>query len=144
MSQAFDENRSPSLSLSRGGGGSSIGRVPPHNLEAEESLLGSMLLSREAIASALEICGSDDFYKQSHGAIFHAISELYSRGEPADWVTVSEELRTAGKLDTIGDQSVFVSLQANTPSAGNAEYYARIVEENALLRRLVAVAGDTV
>ena len=142
MSQAFDENRSPSLSLSRGGGGSSIGRVPPHNLEAEESLLGSMLLSREAIASALEICGSDDFYKQSHGAIFHAISELYSRGEPADWVTVSEELRTAGKLDTIGDQSVFVSLQANTPSAGNAEYYARIVEENALLRRLVAVAGE--
>ncbi|HLH27494.1 MAG TPA: DnaB-like helicase N-terminal domain-containing protein, partial [Acidimicrobiales bacterium] len=121
---------------------SPVGRVPPHNLEAEESLLGAMLLSRDAIAAAMEICQAGDFYKSTHGHIFDAITSLYARGEPADWVTVTEELRRRELLDTIGDPSVFVSLQANTPSPGNAEYYARIVEEHALLRRLVAVAGE--
>jgi len=118
------------------------GRIPPHNLEAEESLLGAMLLSRDAIASAMEICKPDDFYKSSHGHIFLAITSLFSQGEPADWVTVTEELRRRGLLETIGDPSVFVSLQANTPSIGNADYYARIIEEHALLRRLVGVAGE--
>ncbi len=118
------------------------GRVPPHNLEAEESLLGAMLLSRDAIASAMELCRPEDFYKSSHGHIFEAITSLFSQGEPADWVTVTEELRRRGLLEAIGDPSVFVSLQANTPSIGNAEHYARIVEEHALLRRLVAAAGE--
>jgi replicative DNA helicase len=118
------------------------GRVPPHNLEAEESLLGAMLLSRDAIAAASEICQASDFYKSTHGHIFDAITSLYGRGEPADWVTVTEELRRRELLETIGDPSVFVSLQANTPSPGNAEYYARIVEEHALLRELVSVAGQ--
>ncbi|HXW38887.1 MAG TPA: DnaB-like helicase N-terminal domain-containing protein, partial [Acidimicrobiales bacterium] len=67
-------------------------RVPPHNLEAEESLLGAMLLSRDAIAAAMQICEPADFYKSTHGHIFHAITSLYGRGEPADWVTVTEEL----------------------------------------------------
>jgi replicative DNA helicase len=116
--------------------------VPPHNLEAEESLLGAMLLSRDAIASAMELCKPEDFYKSSHGHIFQAITSLFSQGEPADWVTVTEELRRRGLLETIGDPSVFVSLQANTPSIGNAEHYARIIEEHALLRRLVAAAGE--
>jgi replicative DNA helicase len=118
------------------------GRVPPHNLEAEESLLGAMLLSRDAIAAAAEVCQPSDFYKSTHGHIFEAITSLYGRGEPADWVTVTEELRRRELLETIGDPSVFVSLQANTPSPGNAEYYARIVEEHALLRELVSVAGQ--
>ncbi len=96
-----------------------------------------MLLSRDAIASAMEICKPEDFYKSSHGHIFVAITALFSQGEPADWVTVTEELRRRGLLETIGDPSVFVSLQANTPSIGNADYYARIIEEHALLRRLV-------
>src|SRR3984885_7436068 len=118
------------------------GRIPPHNLEAEESLLGAMLLSRDAIAVAMETCQPSDFYKSTHGHIFEAITSLYGRGEPADWVTVTEELRRRELLETIGDPSVFVSLQANTPSPGNAEYYARIIEEHALLRRLVSVAGE--
>jgi len=105
-------------------------------------VLGAMLLSRDAIAAAMEICGPEDFYKTSHGYIFEAVTSLFSRGEPADWVTVTEELRRRELLEAIGDPSVFVSLQANTPSIGNAEYYARIVEELALLRRLVAVAGE--
>ncbi|MHB1518432.1 MAG: replicative DNA helicase [Acidimicrobiales bacterium] len=118
------------------------GRIPPHNLEAEESLLGAMLLSRDAIAAATELCKPEDFYKSSHGHIFTAITSLFSRGEPADWVTVTEELRRRGLLETIGDPSVFVSLQTNTPSIGNAEHYARIIEEHALLRRLLGAAGE--
>src|SRR5664280_1265871 len=142
MVQAFDDTRPRPLLSSRGGTGTLVGRVPPHNLEAEESLLGAMLLSRDAIAVAMEVCKPEDFYKTSHGHIFDAITSLFSRGEPADWVTVTEELRRRELLETIGDPSVFVSLQANTPSIGNAEYYARIIEELALLRRLVSVAGE--
>jgi replicative DNA helicase len=101
-----------------------------------------MLLSRDAIATAMEKCSADDFYKQSHGLIFGAITSLFSQGEPADWVTVTEELRRRDLLESIGDPSVFVSLQANTPSIGNAEHYAKIIEEHALLRRLVSVAAE--
>jgi replicative DNA helicase len=142
MVQAFDDTRSHRLLSPMGGSGVPAGRIPPHNLEAEESLLGAMLLSRDAIAAAMEICKPEDFYKGSHGHIFSAITSLFSQGEPADWVTVTEELRRRGLLESIGDPSVFVSLQANTPSIGNAEYYAKIIEELALLRRLVSVAGE--
>ena len=141
MTQAIDDVRPRPLGAPRAGAGPSAGRVPPHNLEAEESVLGAMLLSRDAIAAAMEICHPEDFYKTSHGHIFDAITSLFSRGEPADWVTVTEELRRRELLEAIGDPSVFVSLQANTPSIGNAEYYARIVEELALLRRLVSGRG---
>ena len=120
MVQAFDDTRPRRLISSTPGSGMPAGRVPPHNLEAEESLLGAMLLSRDAIASAMELCRPEDFYKGSHGHIFEAITSLFSQGEPADWVTVTEELRRRGLLEAIGDPSVFVSLQANTPSIGNA------------------------
>ena len=120
----------------------SAGRVPPHNLEAEESLLGAMLLSRDAIAAALECCGSEDFYKPAHAHVFSAITALYTRGEPADPVTVSDELRRSGVIEAVGDPSMLLSLQVNTPSTSNAAHYARIVEEHALLRRLVTVAGE--
>ena len=78
------------------------GRVPPHNLEAEESLLGAMLLSSDAIAAAIEIVTVDDFYKPAHGHIFDAITSLYAQGEPADPVTVAEELQRAGLLESVG------------------------------------------
>src|ERR1700722_11536982 len=142
MVQAVDDTRPRRLLSPAGGNGMPAGRIPPHNIEAEESLLGAMLLSRDAIASAMELCKPEDFYKSSHGHIFTAITSLFSQGEPADWVTVTEELRRRGLLESIGDPSVFVSLQANTPSIGNAEYYAKIIEELALLRRLVSVAGE--
>ncbi len=118
------------------------GRVPPHNLDAEESVLGAMLLSRDAIAAAVECCSADDFYKPAHGHIFAAITALYTRGEPADPVTVADELRRSGLLEAVGDPSLLISLQVNTPSTANAGHYARIVEEHALLRRLVSVAGE--
>ncbi len=119
-----------------------VGRVPPHNLLAEESLLGAMLLSRDAIATAVELLGPDDFYKPSHGHVFEAICSLYSAGEPADPVTVAEELKRAGLLDAIGGPSTLISLQAHTPATTSATKYARIIEELALLRRLIGVAND--
>jgi len=122
--------------------GSAGARIPPHNLVAEESLLGAMLLSREAIASALEVgLSSADFYKPSHGHVFDAVSSLYAQGEPADPVTVAEVLHRAGLIEAIGGPGTLISLQAGTPAIGNAGRYARIVEEHALLRRLIGVAG---
>ncbi len=118
------------------------GRVPPHNLDAEESLLGAMLLSREAISFATERVGSDDFYKPAHGHIFDAVCSLHAAGEPVDAVTVAEELRRANLLDAIGGTATLVSLQTRTPATSNAARYARIVEEHALLRRLIGVAGE--
>jgi replicative DNA helicase len=118
------------------------GRVPPHNIEAEESLLGAMLLSRDAIADAIERVNAEDFYKPAHAEIFRAITSLYAQGEPADPVTVAEELRRSAPEAVAQDPSLLVSLQVNTPSAASAAYYARIVEEHALLRRLVSVAGE--
>jgi replicative DNA helicase len=118
------------------------GRVPPHDLDAEESLLGAMLLSRDAIAAALECCKAEDFYKPAHAHIFAAVCALYSRGEPADPVTVADELRRSGVLEAVGEPSALLSLQVNTPSTANAAHYARIVEEHALLRKLVTVAGE--
>src|SRR4051795_11701759 len=118
------------------------GRVAPHNLQAEESLLGAMLLSRDAIATAVEVCSADDFYRPIHGHVFDAICSLYGRGEGVDPVTVADELGRAGVLEAVGGLSALLSLQVNTPATSNAGRYARIVEEHALLRRLIGVAGE--
>jgi replicative DNA helicase len=117
-------------------------RVPPHNLEAERSLLGAMLLSRDAIAAAVETCGSDDFYKPAHGHVFDAITTLYGQGEPADPLTVADVLSRAGLLDAVGGLPAIAALQHDTPATNNAARYARIVEEHALLRKLIGVAGE--
>ncbi|MHB1499382.1 MAG: replicative DNA helicase [Acidimicrobiales bacterium] len=117
-------------------------RVPPHDLQAEESLLGAMLLSRDAISAAVEVCRGDDFYRPAHAHIFDAICSLYAQGEPADPVTVADELRRADLLEAAGGQGNLVALQANTPAIANAAQYGRIVQEHALLRRLIGVASE--
>ncbi len=119
-----------------------MSRVPPHSLEAEESLLGAMLLSRDAIAVAVEEVSGDDFYKPSHAHIFGAVTALFARGEPADVVTVAEELRRAGTLEATGGASALLSLEANTPASSSAGRYAKIVQEHAMLRRLIGVAYE--
>jgi replicative DNA helicase len=123
-------------------GRSSATRVPPHNLQAEESLLGAMLLSKEAVSIASETLTADNFYKPAHAHIFDAISSLAAIGEPADPVTVAEELSRAGLLEAAGGPATLVTLQASTPAVSNAARYARIIEEHALLRRLIGVAGE--
>jgi replicative DNA helicase len=118
------------------------GRVPPHSIQAEESLLGAMLLSRDAIAAAVEVVSADDFYKPVHGHVYDAITALFGQGEPVDPVTVADQLRRAGLLDAVGGPAALVSLQAGTPAVGSAARYGRIVEEHAMLRRLIGVAGE--
>jgi replicative DNA helicase len=116
--------------------------VPPNNLQAEESVLGAMLLSRDAVAAAAEVVAAGDFYKPAHGHVFEAITTLVARGEPVDPVTVADELRRADLLDAVGGPQALLSLQANTPATSNAGRYARIVEEHALLRRLIGVGSE--
>jgi replicative DNA helicase len=117
-------------------------RVPPHNIAAEESLLGAMLLSKDAIADAIEIIETADFYKPAHQHVYEAITSLYSVGEPADTVTVAAELDRAGLLAGMGGGGSLVTLQAGTPAATNASKYAKIVHEHSLLRRLIHVGTD--
>jgi len=136
MVQALDDARPYRLRPADGP------RVPPHNLDAEESLLGAMLLSSDAISAASELLGPDDFYKPAHGQIFAAISRLYESGQPADAVTVADELGRAGLTSIGADAAALVSLQANTPSAANAQHYATIVQELAILRRLIGATGE--
>jgi replicative DNA helicase len=117
-------------------------RVPPHNLSAEGSLLGALLLSRDAISSVAELhVTANDFYKPAHQHIYEAIRVLASVGEPVDAVTVAEELRRANLLDAIGGAGVLVELQAETPAISNAARYARIVQDTAMVRRLFGFAG---
>lgn len=117
-------------------------RVPPHDLQAEESLLGAMMLSAEAIAAAAGMVTASDFYKPGHGHVYDAIHTLYAAGQPADSVTVADELRRAGLLEAIGGHAVLAQIMSSTPATTNADRYARIVEEYALLRRLITVAGE--
>ena len=119
-----------------------VGRVPPHNLDAEASLLGAMLLSRDAIADALEVVVAEHFYKPSHAHVFEAICGLYSSGEPADPVTVAEALTRAGLLDQIGGPGLLLELQAFTPATSSAGKYARIIQEHATLRGLIGAANE--
>ncbi len=117
-------------------------RATPHNLEAEESLLGAMLLSKDAIADAIEICQSADFYKPSHQHIFEALTAAFARGDPADTVTIAEELKRKNVLEDVGGVPQLLKLQADTPAIGNAFSYAEIVVEYSLLRRLIRAAND--
>jgi replicative DNA helicase len=112
-------------------------RVPPHNLEAEESVLGSMLISKDAIAEVVEVLVADDFYRPAHRTVFAAIVGLFGRGEAVDAVTVMEDLRRAGTLEDIGGALFIHSLAESVPTAANAGYYARIVKDAGTLRRLI-------
>ena len=117
-------------------------RVPPHNLQAEESLLGAMMLRSEAIGTAVQSVSAADFYKPAHGHIYEAVCALWAGGEPVDPVTVSEELKRAGLLDAIGGPAVLLTIQSRTPAVSNAAHYAKIIEDNALLRKLIATGGE--
>ena len=118
-------------------------RIPPHNLEAEESVLGACMLSREAMANVLEILHAEDFYKPAHAEMFRAMLELYGRGEPVDAVTLAEELRRRNTLESGGGKPYIFTLVQSVPSPGSAAHYATIVKENATLRRLIE-ASDSI
>lgn len=117
-------------------------RVPPHNLQAERSLLGAMLLRSDAIVAAVDVVVPADFYKPAHGHIFAAVESLYARAQPCDPATVADELTRQGVLDQVGGSVELVRLQADCPSIGNAARYARIVAEHSSMRRLIRVGLD--
>lgn len=112
-------------------------RTPPQDIPAEQSVLGGMLLSKDAIADVVEVIRSTDFYKPAHQTIFDTIVDLYGKGEPADPITVSAELTRLGEMARIGGAPYLHTLMSSVPTAANAGYYARIVGEQAVLRRLV-------
>ncbi|HEY5115139.1 MAG TPA: replicative DNA helicase [Nakamurella sp.] len=112
-------------------------RQPPQDLAAEQSVLGGMLMSKDAIADVIEALRSGDFYKPAHTLVFDAVLNLYSRGEPADAITVASELDKAGSLGRVGGAVYLHTLMAAVPTAANAGFYAQIVAEKAILRRLV-------
>lgn len=118
-------------------GGGQYDRTPPQDIAAEQCVLGGMLLSKDAIADVVEILKSNDFYRPVHATIFDAVLDLYGRGEPADPITVAAALSDSGDLGRVGGAPYLHTLIASVPTAANASYYARIVSERAVLRRLV-------
>jgi replicative DNA helicase len=116
--------------------------VPPQNLEAEESVLGAMLLSPTAVGTVSEILDASDFYRESHAKIFRAALGLWAKGEPVDAITVVNELDERSQLEDVGGQARVAELAALVPSTSNVEHYARIVNEMATLRGLVRVGQD--
>ena len=123
--------------LGSGYQGASDERVPPQDMSAEQSVLGSMLLNKDAIAESLALVKGHDFYRPAHESIFEAILDLFGRGEPADAITVADELTKRGDLSRVGGASYLHELVQSVPTAANASYYAEIVHERAVLRRLV-------
>ena len=130
------------IDVERNRSGASGGRVPPSALEAEESLIGAMLLSSEAVSVAYETVTAEDFYRPLHGQIFGAIVALANAGEPVDYVTVQAKLHEHGAVGV--ELALLSSLQMNTPSVANAQHYAEIVRDKAQQRRLIAAAGEIV
>lgn len=121
-----------------------VERLPPHNIEAEQAVLGSLLIDRDAIIRVASFLKPDDFYRGSHALIYQAILDLYNRRVPADFVTVVDELERSGRLDDIGGVSYLTELLSAVPSAVHVEYYGRIVERTATLRRLIDAGAEIV
>lgn len=116
-------------------------QVPPHSIEAEESVLGAVLLSSDAANIALEMLKAEDFYRPAHQQVFEAVHLLFDANEPIDAVTVSEMLRRDGTLERLGGVAFLTRLLDTVPTTSNVDYYAGIVEEHALRRRLMRVGG---
>jgi len=112
-------------------------RTPPQDLEAERSVLGGMMISKDAIADVVEQLRGTDFYRPAHEVVYDAILDLYGRGEPADAITVADELTKRGEIGRIGGAPYLHTLISSVPTAANAGYYARIVRERSILRKLV-------
>jgi replicative DNA helicase len=121
-----------------------VDRLPPHNIEAEQSVLGSLLIDRDAIIRVASMLKSDDFYHGANGTIYQAILDLYNRREPTDFITLTDELQRRERLDTVGGVAYLSSLLTTVPTAVHVEYYGKIVERTATLRRLIDAGAQIV
>ncbi|WP_136479528.1 replicative DNA helicase [Acetivibrio thermocellus] len=122
----------------------SFGRIPPQNIEAEQSVLGAILLDKEVLSSVTEIISSQDFYREDHREIFEAIMDLYEKGEPIDLITVAEQLKVRGSLEAVGGLEYLTNLASLVPTTANAKHYAKIVEEKSILRRLIKASSEII
>jgi replicative DNA helicase len=119
-------------------------RIPPHSMEAEQSVLGSMLLDSESVSAASGALKGEDFYSKAHKEIYEAMLDIYERGEPVDLVTLVEELRQRGTLEGVGGVTYISDLSMAVPSTANVKYYIRIVEEKSVLRRLIVASNEII
>ena len=117
-------------------------KLLPQNIEAECGVLGSIIIDPEAIVQVAEFLFPDDFYRDAHRTIYEVILQLYEQREPADFITICDELERRNKLEVVGGASYITSLINQVPTSGNVEFYGRIVERNAILRRLIEAAGQ--
>jgi len=117
-------------------------KVPPQNLEAEQAVLGAMMLEPEAGSSVFEMLQPEDFYRDNHRLIFSAIRDLFEKGDPVDLVSVAEILRQQGRLEQVGGIATISEIARSVPSAANVEYYAKLVTEKALLRQLIRATSS--
>lgn len=121
-----------------------IGKIPPHDIEAEQAVLGSMLTDKDAVIEALEVLKKEDFYREDNKTIYEAIYNLYNRAEPIDIITVKDELVTMGKFETVGGLEYLAVLPDKVPLVSNADRYVKIVEEKSILRNLIKASNDIV
>src|SRR4030042_5297837 len=119
-------------------------KLPPQNLEAEQSILGGVLMENDALNTVLEFLQEDDFYREAHQKIFHSMIALAERNEPFDLITLTNELKKKKELEAIGGASYLASLVESVPTAANIAYYAKIVKEKSILRKLISTATDIV
>jgi len=119
-------------------------KIPPQNIEAEQSVLGGILIENDAVNKVIEILTPEDFYRDAHRRIFEALIVLSERDEPADLITLTNELRNKNHLDSVGGASYLASLIDLVPTAANIEYYAKIVKEKSVLRKLINTSTDIV
>ncbi|HHX18326.1 MAG TPA: replicative DNA helicase [Clostridium sp.] len=122
----------------------SLGRIPPQNIEAEQSVLGASLLDKGVLSTIAEIIDVSDFYREDHKEIYEAIMDLYERGEPIDLITVSEQLKIRGSIDAVGGLEYLTNLVNAVPTTANAKHYAKIVEEKSILRRLIKTSSEII
>ena len=117
-------------------------KLLPQNIEAESGVLGSIIIDPEAIVQIADFLMAEDFYRDAHRTIYEVIIQLYEQQQPADFITICDELESRGKLESVGGPSYVTSLINQVPTSGNVEYYGRIVERTAILRRLIHAAGE--
>lgn len=117
-------------------------RVPPHNIEAEQSVLGAMLLDKDAITNVNEVLRGDEFYKESHRLLFDAILELYNRDEPVDMITLIDLLRSREHIEAVGGVAYISDIVTSVPATSNVKHYAKIVEEKYVLRKLILSSNE--
>ena len=121
-----------------------LGKVPPHDIEAEQAILGSMLTDKDAVISAIEILKEEDFYRTDNRSVYEAIINLYNRAEPIDIITVKAELESLGKFEQVGGLEYLASLPDKVPTTANAMKYIKIVEEKSTLRNLIKTANEII